>query len=139
MEDGEVYQLPVMGGAERLSGILTPTMDAFDLKKTFDCVLGHMIEHEQALLEEVKYKAYYKLENAVDSMETKQLLQEGAVFYGVTESPTSSTPIYFVPPSVYNSSTYSPITQDDQFFSDINWEAIFEHVYLWPMERTFFP
>eukprot|EP00971_Amphidinium_carterae_P262942 5216385-Amphidinium_carterae.1 len=81
MEDGEVYQLPAMGGADRLSGILTPTMDAFDLKKAFDFVLGHMIDHEQTLLEDVKHK----LENAIDNMETKALLKEGTVFYGLTD------------------------------------------------------
>eukprot|EP00971_Amphidinium_carterae_P301961 5999140-Amphidinium_carterae.3 len=131
MEDGEVYNLPIMGGSDRLSGMMSPSMEAFDLKRAFDFVLGHMIDHELTLLEEVKQR----LENAMDQMDTKKVLTEGAVFYGLTER-SSARPTSCVPPGLHNMKAYIPNMQDDLHFADLNWETIFEH--LWPMELNFF-
>eukprot|EP00971_Amphidinium_carterae_P010733 212071-Amphidinium_carterae.3 len=68
-------------------------------------------------------------------MDTKKLLTEGAVFYGLTEG-SSAQPTFFVPPAMYNTNAYIPITQEDVYFADLNWETIFEHI--WPIELNFF-
>eukprot|EP00971_Amphidinium_carterae_P195137 3872268-Amphidinium_carterae.1 len=74
LSSGEVYQVPITGTPDRLSGFIGPSIEAFDIARSFDYLLGHTLDHECGLLEVVRRE----LENRIAKLSNEQLLQEGA-------------------------------------------------------------
>eukprot|EP00971_Amphidinium_carterae_P050058 986509-Amphidinium_carterae.1 len=74
LPDGEIYQVPITGTSDRLSGFIGPSLDAFDIARSFDFLLGHMLDHEHGLIRIVRQE----LEDKIARMTNEQLLREGA-------------------------------------------------------------
>eukprot|EP00971_Amphidinium_carterae_P106729 2114069-Amphidinium_carterae.2 len=81
------------------------------------------------LLEEVKTN----LADAVDSMDTPMLIENGAMLFGVETTRVGRTAEFFIPSKV---PPYQATTSETTLFGDLQWEAIFEDV--WPIELNYF-
>eukprot|EP00971_Amphidinium_carterae_P342905 6482367-Amphidinium_carterae.1 len=133
LQSGERYQVPITGTPDRLSGFIGPSIEAFDIAKSFDFLLGHMLEHECELLEVVRRG----LENRIASLSNEQLMQEGAAWFG-WHAERRERPIHFVPTTVFNHPQYEyiQVTSENLHFADVSWETMLEH--LWPIELNHF-
>eukprot|EP00971_Amphidinium_carterae_P326571 6457441-Amphidinium_carterae.1 len=78
LEDGHVYTLPIVGTPEKLSGYVGPSLEAYDMVKAFDYLLGFMLDHEYELLDIVRQR----LESRIANMTNEQLMYEGAAWFG---------------------------------------------------------
>eukprot|EP00971_Amphidinium_carterae_P225104 4465317-Amphidinium_carterae.2 len=123
LESGEVYQVPAIGTPERLSGYVGPTMEAFDLARSFDYLLGHMLDHECELLDVVKKR----LEKTIANLSNAQLLNEGAAWFGWYTGRWES-PIHFVPHTLFNDPRYQYVntTSEELSFADERREVVME-------------
>eukprot|EP00971_Amphidinium_carterae_P352618 6492677-Amphidinium_carterae.1 len=130
---GAVYQVPITGTPDKLSGFIGPSIEAFDIARSMDYLLGHMMAHEDRLIQVVKSK----LKDKVMTMTNEQLLREGAAWFG-WHSERREAPVNFIPLKLYNdpSHEYVQQTSEEQHFADVNWEKMLEH--LWPMELNYF-
>eukprot|EP00971_Amphidinium_carterae_P195742 3884305-Amphidinium_carterae.7 len=68
-------------------------MASFDLALAFDYLQGLTREHDQMILEEVKAN----LQNAIEDMESPELNERGAVFFGTQPTRVRLNPEYFIP------------------------------------------
>eukprot|EP00971_Amphidinium_carterae_P329380 6461784-Amphidinium_carterae.1 len=133
LPNGEVYQVPITGTPDKLSGYIGPSIEAFDIARSFDFLLGHMLEHEHGLIKVVRKE----LEEKIANMTNEQLLREGAAWFG-WHSDRREAPINFIPTKMFNNPIHEYLqrTSEDLHFADVDWETMLEH--LWPIELNYF-
>eukprot|EP00971_Amphidinium_carterae_P116787 2313033-Amphidinium_carterae.1 len=133
LPSGEIYQVPITGTPDRMSGIIGPTIEAFDIARSFDYLLGHMLEHEYGLIRVVRRE----LEDKIAKMTNEELLREGAAWFG-WHTDRRTPPANFIPTELFNSPgrEYVLKTREDFCFADIDWEMMMQH--LWPIEMNYF-
>eukprot|EP00971_Amphidinium_carterae_P110209 2183164-Amphidinium_carterae.3 len=125
LDDGEVDTLPIIGTSEKLSGYVGPSLEAYDMVKAFDYLLGFMLDHEYDLLDIVRQR----LESRIARLTNEELMHEGAAWFGWHTERWEHNPIHFIPTTVYNSHEYVKVTSEDAHFADVSWESIFEHLW----------
>eukprot|EP00971_Amphidinium_carterae_P184582 3664665-Amphidinium_carterae.1 len=125
--------VPINGTPEKLSGYIGSSIEAYDIAKSFDYLLGYTLDHEYELLDIVRQK----LENRLANLMNEQLLYEGAAWFG-WHTERWENPIHFIPTMLFNSQhhQYVQVTSEESCFADVSWESVLEH--LWPIELNYF-
>eukprot|EP00971_Amphidinium_carterae_P014582 287904-Amphidinium_carterae.1 len=101
LPNGERYQVPITGTPDKLSGFIGPSIEAFDIARSIDYLLGHMLNHEQGLIEVVRRE----LEDRIANLTNEQLMKEGAAWFG-WHSDRREAPVNFIPTTLFNNPKY---------------------------------
>eukprot|EP00971_Amphidinium_carterae_P219454 4356829-Amphidinium_carterae.1 len=94
--------------SKKLSGYIGPSIEAYDIAKSFDYLLGHTLDHEYELLDVVRRE----LENRIAKMTNEQLMFEGAAWFG-WHTERWENPIHFIPTAVFNSQRHQYVLRPD--------------------------